>query len=431
MISDADELLNQSRESSLRSRCDSMSLVQRALEIDAEHSLAHATRGLYYYSERHRRNRGVVKECVTASARYLQASDAKAGHYCRALTAASSGDAASMVFHLEQQLLDDPLDINALKLCQSELFWLGEMQWSASISDSVEKHWDNSCRYYSDFLAIRAFDLEETGHYKAAEMCGRQAVEMNPSDVWGTHAVAHVMYMQGRSRDGADWLDSLHRGGHWQGLSQMVLHLWWHRALFHLLSGEHDAALAVYDDYLRNFEIDLIAALPDLYLDLQNATSLLLRLEFLNVDVGARWSALSEICAERINDDSNAFSCAHYVVVLAADERFAQAQSLIDCMSEASLNGSSLAAGFGNAAVPAAVAAVAHRKCDYRKVINTLMPLRYRMQQMGGSHAQREVFMLMLADALQREGEADLLQKLSLDLRETGFEDVMAQRIIR
>ena len=37
----------------------------------------------------------------------------------------------------------------------------------------------------------------------------------------------------------------------------------------------------------------------------------------------------------------------------------------------------------------------------------------------------------MLADALQREGEADLLQKLSLDLRETGFEDVMAQRIIR
>ena len=121
----------------------------------------------------------------------------------------------------------------------------------------------------------------------------------------------------------------------------------------------------------------------------------------------------------------------HYVVVLAADERFAQAQSLIDCMSEASLNGSSIAAGFGNAAVPAGVAAVAHRKGDYRKVINILMPLRYRMQQMGGSHAQREVFMLMLADALQREGEADLLQKLSLDLRETGFEDVMAQRIIR
>lgn len=431
MISDADELLNQSRESSLRSRCDSMSLVQRALEVDAEHSLAHATRGLYYYGERHQRNRDVINECVSESARYLQASDTRAGHYCRALAAAGSGDAASMVFHLEQQLLDDPLDINALRLCQAELFWMGEMQWSASISSSVEKYWNNSHKYYSDFLAVRAFDLEETGRYKAAEMCGRESVEINPADVWGTHAVAHVMYMQGRSHDGADWLDNLHRGGHWQGLGQMVLHLWWHRALFHILRGEHDAALGVYDDYLRNFETDLVATLPDLYLDLQNASSLLLRLEFLNVDVGARWSALAEICAERINDDSNAFSCAHYVAVLAADERFVEAQDLIDCMSAASSSASSIAAGFGNAALPAAVAAVAHRKCDYRKVINTLMPVRYRMHQMGGSHAQREVFMLMLADALQREGEEDLLHKLTLSLRETGFEEVMAKRILR
>ena len=57
MISDADELLNQSRESSLRSRCDSMSLVQRALEVDAEHSLAHATRGCLLYTSPSPRDR--------------------------------------------------------------------------------------------------------------------------------------------------------------------------------------------------------------------------------------------------------------------------------------------------------------------------------------------------------------------------------------
>ena len=58
------------------------------------------------------------------------------------------------------------------------------------------------------------------------------------------------------------------------------------------------------------------------------------------------------------------------------------------------------------------------------------MPVRYRLVQMGGSHAQREVFLLMLADALQREGEFDLLQKLSVDLQDTGFADIMAKRIL-
>ncbi len=430
MSSDADNLLKQSRESSLRSRRDSMSLVNLALEADPQHSLAHAIRGLYYYAERHQRNYREINECVANSTKYLSDSDTRARHYNQALTSASMGDAAAMVFHLEQQLLDDPLDVNALKLCQSELFWLGEMKWSASLSDSVEKPWSIDHEHYSDFLAIRAFDLEETGHYDAAEKYGRQSVELNPSDVWGTHAVTHVMYMQGRSRDGARWLDDLHSGGHWQGLGQMVLHLWWHRALFHLHQHEHDAALSVYDEYLRNFEIEMIAALPDLYLDLQNATSLLLRLEFLNVDVGARWSALADICAGRINDASNAFSCAHYAAVLAADQRFNQAQSLIEQMTLASASGSSIASSFVNAAIPAAEAAIAHRKRDYRAVINILMPVRYRLVQMGGSHAQREVFMLMLADALQQEGESDLLQKLSADLTDTGFDEIMARRIL-
>lgn len=430
MKPDSDALLNQSRESSLRARRDSMLLVQQSLEADPENSLAHATRGLYYYGERHQRNREVVKECIASSTRFLNPQDRRATHYCRALTAAGEGDATEMVFHLEQQLLEDPTDVAALKLCQSELFWLGEMRWSASLSASVEKHWSSDQPYYSDYLSIRAFDLEETGQYTAAEQYGREAVELNPSDVWGTHAVTHVMYMQGRSQDGARWLDELHQGGHWQGLGQLVLHLWWHRALFHLLRGEHDGALTVYDEYLRNFEIDMVAALPDLYLDLQNATSLLLRLEFLNVDIGSRWTALAEICAERVTDNTNAFSCAHYAAVLAADHRFNEAQALINSLTESSRSGSSIAASFGNAALPAAIASVAHRQKDYRKVIDTLMPVRYRLDQMGGSHAQREVFLLMLADALQKEGESDLLAKLSLDLRETGFEEIMAKRII-
>jgi len=406
-----------------------MSLVQAALLEQPEDSLAHATRGFYLYGERNQRNTQPLLECVENSRKFLNDNDARAKHYCNALQAASTGDLAAMVFHLEQQLVSDPLDIIALKLCQSELFWLGEMQWSASISASVENHWNKDQQYYSDYLAIRAFDLEETGDQATAEQFGRESVAINPADVWGTHAVAHVMYMQGRGSDGAQWLDTLSASGNWDDLGQMVLHLWWHRALFHVLNGELEAALGVYDDYLRNFDIDMIAALPDLYLDLQNATSLLIRLEMLGIDVGDRWSGLADTCEQRIDDCLNPFSSAHYAVVLASDQRFEKAQQLIDYMQQASVAGQGLSPSFGNAAVPAAIASVAHRKKDFQQVIEILMPVRYRLVQMGGSYAQREVFMFILADAIQKVGDSALLSRLSADLQETGFSEIMANRI--
>ena len=426
---DSTTLVKQSRESSLRSRRDAMALVQQALIEDPGNTMAHATRGFFLYGERHQRNVEPLTQCVADCLAHLNSGDTQANNYVNALRAASMGNASEMVFHLEQQLLADPTDIIALKLCQAELFWLGEMHWSASLSSSVAPHWNKDCEYYSDYLAIRAFDLEETGDYLQAEKLGRESVAINPADVWGTHAVTHVLYMQGRGSDGAQWLDTLHAGGHWDELGQMVLHLWWHRALFHLINGEPDAALAVYDDYLRNFEIDMVAALPDLYLDLQNATSILIRLELIGVDVGNRWTPLADICEQRVQDVSNAFSSAHYAAVLAADGRFDKAYELIDSMHQISQAGVGLSASYHNAALPAAIAAVAHRKNDNRKVIDTLMPARFRLVQMGGSHAQRELFLLILADAIQSEGEQALLDKLSADIEATGFADIMAHRI--
>ena len=423
-------LLHQSRESSLRSRRDSVSLVQQALSEDAEDALAHATLGFYYYLERNQRNHETIGQCVAASQKFLHHSDAQSRHYSNALASAFNGNVTQMIYHLEQQLQENPTDIIALKLCQGELFWLGEMQWSASVSAAVENEWNSAVPYYSDFLSIRAFDLEETGDHVRAEALGREAVSLNPSDVWGAHAVTHVMYMQGRSQEGARWLDDLHAGGHWQGLGQMVLHLWWHRALFYLLDKQFEKALSVYDEYLRNFEIDMVASLPDLYLDLQNAVSLLIRLELHGVSVGERWSTLAEYCLQRTTDQTNAFSCVHYAAVLAADERFEQAQALVDSMLEYAGRQNNFAASYSNAAVPAAKSVIAYRKKDYGAVVELLMPVRHRLIQMGGSHAQREVVLLILADALQRTGQSALLHNLSIDMQGSGFSDAMTSRIL-
>src|SRR3546814_3749330 len=59
---------------------------------------------------------------------------------------------------------------------------------------------------YHAVLAMHAFGLEETGLYASAEENARRAVEIEPRDGWAQHAVAHVMEMQGRQREGIAWM---------------------------------------------------------------------------------------------------------------------------------------------------------------------------------------------------------------------------------
>src|SRR5713101_7925654 len=60
------------------------------------------------------------------------------------------------------------------------------------------------------------------------------------------------------------------------------VHIWWHKALFHLELGQYEAALALYDGPMR-------ATQRPVALSLTNATALLWRLDTLGCDIGARW----------------------------------------------------------------------------------------------------------------------------------------------
>lgn len=394
--------------------------VRAALDADSGFGFAHAVNGLILHGAR---NAGFRTKVLGALAAARAAEGGMTGRerlYVAALDAAAHGRIAESVAAYETILAAHPTDLFAQRMAQMELFWLGEMAWSADISGRVAPHWSEDVPGYGIHLSCRAFDLEETLRFDEAEPLARRAVEIDPGDVWGTHAVAHVMIMQGRHEEGIAFLDGLK--GNWADANQMSLHLWWHRCLFHVERGEHDAVLEIHDAWVRNRDLPLLKAMPDLYIDMQNGASMLLRLELRGVDVGHRWEELAGLTLDRLDDHTSPFTSAHFAIVLAAAGRFAEADRLLASMRAfATADPGTLGPRYAAAALPAAEAAIAHRRGDHARVVALLMPARRMLWQMGGSHAQRDLFFLILADSARRLGRDDLLGIVLGDIEAAGF----------
>ena len=291
----------------------------------------------------------------------------------------------------EAILRDQPRDILALKLANHIHFYLGA---SAAIRDSVARvlpAWDAAVPGYSYLLGMHAFGLEETGNYAAAEKRGRHAVELNPRDAWATHAVAHVLDSQRRYGEGIEWISSLEP--HWNAANNFRYHVWWHRALMHLALGEHDAALAMYDEKIWDSQ-------SEEYLDLCNDVALLARLELKGVDVGDRWQALADKIEKNADTRSLAFIDAHYVLALAAAGRSARVEALLKDLQRYAREGTETTARVtAEVGMPLCEAMAAWRAGDLAQVKTKLGAVRDRVIRVGGSHTQRDLFTQILAAA--------------------------------
>jgi tetratricopeptide (TPR) repeat protein len=380
--------------------------LKATLAADPEMPMALVLRGYFFrlFCKRDLESRATKSlEAAAASLAARGGSDGEKGHVA-ALKAWCAGDFVGAIACWEAILLDQPRDIVALKLAHFGHFYMGDAE---NMRDSVARAlyaWDADTPGYGFVLGLRAFGLEESGDYESAERVGRHAIEINPQDIWAAHAVAHVMEMQGRPRDGVVWIDNLEDA--WGHCNNFAYHVWWHRALFLLEQERFDAVLAHYDKKVR---VDL----TEEYLDICNAASLLWRLEQMGVDVGQRWSELAA-CAARFKDEHILpFIDAHYMMALAADRRGEEAQTMIESLrAHATLSPESEAQIFGRIGGPLCEALLAYRRGDYGRAVDLLLPLRYAWRRIGGSHAQRDVFTLTLIEAAIRAGRLAVARAL-------------------
>jgi len=258
------------------------------------------------------------------------------------------------------------------------------------------------------------------GGRRGAEPSGRAAIAIDPGDIWGTHAVAHIMEMQGRHAEGIAWLDELER--HWDGGNNLLHHLWWHRALFHLERREFDAVLDLYDKRFRNLGSPLTQAQPDLYIDVQNAASMLFRLERAGIDVGNRWSEIADKAETRIGDCLSAFTLPHWMMALAAAGRDDAARRMLEGMRIFAAGEGTVRRIVGRVALPICEAVAAHRRGDHARAVSLMRPALGEMVQLGGSHAQQDVLMQLFLDSAVKADCADDVRLILDHARRAGFE---------
>jgi tetratricopeptide (TPR) repeat protein len=321
-----------------------------------------------------------------------------------ALDAWSRGDMRGAVAHWDALLAAFPRDLVALKVSQFVLSYLGESRRMRDTVDRVLGAWSPGVPGYGFVLGCHAYALEEAGDYARAEEAGRRAVELNPADIWAAHAVAHVREMQGRLDEGIDWIAGL--SGEWRGCNNFALHLRWHEGLYHLDLERHARVLELYDREVR-------AQTTDQYLDVTNAVSLLWRLEQAGVDVGGRWRELAACAAGHAGDHALVFVDLHYLMALAAvGDAGAVAHFVESCERFAAEGEGTEAAVMATVGLPLARAVVAHRRGAYGDVVDELLPVRRHVRQIGGSHAQRDVFEQLLIDAAWRARRLDVAAAL-------------------
>ncbi len=323
---------------------------------------------------------------------------------------AARNDAAIAAW--EEILAQHPHDIVALRLAHFAYFWTqGDARGMRASVERVLPRWSREAPDRGFLLGMQAFACEETGDYATAERQGRAAVEANPADLWAVHAVAHVLEMQGRHAEGSRWIEA--NQAPTEAANNFKFHLAWHRALFLLEAGRRDELLDVYDRKVRDLASPLVQAQPDFYIDVQNAASLLARLELAGVDVGSRWAELADRAEKRIGDHVILFTTPHWMMALAASGRWEQADALLGAMREhAQRSGASEADVVARVAIPACEAVRAHRRGEHAAAVDALFPVRGEIVRLGGSHAQRDVLWQILTDAAVRAGRTDQARQL-------------------
>ncbi|HXF55409.1 MAG TPA: tetratricopeptide repeat protein [Hyphomicrobiaceae bacterium] len=314
-------------------------------------------------------------------------------------------------WHAAARALEDisiayPRDAIALQAGHVIDFFIGDARMLRDRIARALPAWEARMPGYHALLGMHAFGLEEMGEYAKAEAQGRRGVELEPRDGWAQHAVAHVMEMQGRHRDGIAWMRA--DPDAWSRESFFCVHNWWHLALYHLDLGDIDEVLALFDG-------PIYGARSGVVLDMIDASALLWRLHLRGIEVGDRWQAVADKWEPIAGAGTYAFNDAHAMMAFVGAGRTAAMQAVIEAQVEAMRRADDNARFTGEVGHAVTMAIKAFGDGNYGDTVRLLRPVRNIANRFGGSHAQRDILDLTLIEAAFRSGDGALAAALAAE----------------
>ncbi|XP_066446297.1 tetratricopeptide repeat protein 38 isoform X1 [Eleutherodactylus coqui] len=294
----------------------------------------------------------------------------------------------------EQILQDHPLDLLAIKFAHDSYFYLGQQTQMRDSIARILPYWTPSTPLSSYVKGMHSFGLLETNFYDEALKVANEALAVDQKDCWSVHTVAHVHEMKADIEEGLSFMKQTENN--WKGGDMLACHIYWHWALYFIEKGEYEAALTLYDKYLAP-----ICIASGSMLDIVDNSSLLHRLQMEGVKIGKRWDDVVQVTKKHTKDHILIFNDLHFLMSsLGAKDHEMTAQLLQPLKELSEFPGESYQHSLiGELGRPLSQALVEFDSGNYDKVVELMYPIRYKIVNIGGSNAQRDVFNQVLIRA--------------------------------
>jgi len=307
------------------------------------------------------------------------------------------GRAPDAVRLIKECLVEHPRDMVLMQRLYYIYFWQGRSAEMLELTQSVRHALGGD----GFMLGYHAFALEENRRFDEALPLAERAIAMNPRDAWAVHTVAHVLYERGENARGVDLLPL--RIDPCDHLGYFKNHLLWHLALMHLAEGRYDHVGRLFESVFGDIPITVGS-------DLQDSVALAWRLDLYGRPDPQRWKRLGAAARGWLEMPLLLFHDLHVGMALAAAGDWSAAEKQLDRLRERGKK--SRHPTLPEVVVPLMEGLHAFAREDYHDAVAKIAPIDERIIEVGGSHAQREVFHDTLLEAALRAGEAERARPL-------------------
>jgi tetratricopeptide (TPR) repeat protein len=292
-------------------------------------------------------------------------------------------------------LAEHPRDLLLMQRLYFIYFWQGRSAEMLELTESVRPALSDD----SYTLGYHAFALEENRRFDEALPLAERALALNPKNAWAVHAVAHVLYERGENDRGIDALPpKIHPCDH---LGYFRNHLLWHLALLHLAEGRYERVGKMFQSVFGDIPIAIGS-------DLQDSVSLAWRLDLFGHPDPKRWAHLGAAARGWLDMPLLLFHDLHVGMALASSGDWTSAELQLERLRGRGKK--SRNATLPEVVVPLLEGLHAFARGEYAEAVGKIDPIEGRIVEVGGSHAQREVFHDTLLAATLR---ADLEDRAS------------------